>query len=233
MDQATGDIWLFLDDDVILDDDYVEQILKAYSPEVSGVSGIITNYSVPPLTRRVFETVFVRGAFHDDRQPVYWHAERLRFSRPVRVKQFGCGVMTFRANVIRSLRFDPRLTGCSLAEDIDFCARLPHGSVLLIAPAARLVHKRSAVGRATAHWLDSHAQSSTYMRLRNWNRGLRDDIAFAWLQVGYTVMALIGSLKRGSLEPFRAWKEGRNRGATLGRQHASTASSALVKETIA
>src|SRR5215831_1948236 len=66
MDRAAGDIWLFLDDDVILEPDYVEQILKAYSPAIAGVSGIITNYSVPPLSRRLFENLFVRGPFHDD-----------------------------------------------------------------------------------------------------------------------------------------------------------------------
>jgi GT2 family glycosyltransferase len=220
MDRATGDIWIFLDDDVILEPQYVEEILLAYSPEVTGVSGIITNYSVPGITRRWFETIFVRGAFHDDRQPIYWHADDLRFGGPRRVKQFGCGVMSFRASAMRDLRFDPKLTGCSLAEDIDLCARLPRGAVLLIAPAARLFHKRSTTGRATAHWLDEHAQSSTYMRMRNWHRGLGDDLCFAWLQVGYALMAAVGSLKRGSLEPFQAWGRGRARAHRLGLQAA-------------
>lgn len=218
MDQATGDIWLFLDDDVILERQYVEEILAAYSAEIAGVSGIITNYSVPSLSRRLFETVFVRGAFHDDRQRVYWHAEQLRSKGPQPVRQFGCGVMSFRASVIRNLRFDPALTGGSLAEDIDFCARLPHGSKLVIAPNARLIHKRSQTGRVMAHWLDQHAQSSSYMRARNWNRGLLDDLSFAWLQAGYAVMAGIGAVKRMSLEPFEAWKTGAARGRGLGTQ---------------
>lgn len=233
MDRATGDIWVFLDDDVILEPDYVEEIISAYSPEVAGVSGMITNYTVPPITRRLFETLFVRGGFHDDRQPVYWHADDLRLRGQQRVRQFGCGVMSFRANVIGDLRFDPMLTGCSLAEDIDFCARLPHGAVLLIAPKARLFHKRSELGRAPAHWLETHAQSSTYMRLRNWNRGLADDLCFAWLQVGYAFMAVVGSVKRGSLEPFRAWRVGRARGRSFGMQRAQPSSGDWARETLA
>jgi glycosyltransferase involved in cell wall biosynthesis len=231
MDRATGDIWVFLDDDVILEAEYIEQIASAYNPEIVGVSGIITNYSVPPLVRRMFEKTFVKGAFHDDRQPIYWRANDLRSHPPQRVRQFGCGVMSFRANVIRELRFDPMLTGGSLAEDIDFCARLPRGSALLIAPRARLFHKRSAVGRVTDHWLDQHAQSSAYMRLRNWNRGIGDGLSFAWLQVGYLFMATIGSLKRGSLEPFRAWKTGRSRGRSLASQNLTSSSYACGKET--
>jgi len=219
MDAATGDIWVFLDDDEIAEPEYIEELLAAYSPEVAGVSGVVTNYSVPPLSRRIFETVFVNGPFHDDRQPIYWHAEEMRKQGPQKVRQFGCGVMSFRADVIRQLRFDPKLTGCSLAEDIDFCARLPHGSVLLMAPKARLFHNRTAVGRAPAHWLDSHAQSSAYMRSRNWNRGLSDFLCFAWLQVGYAVMATIGSVRRKSLEPFRAWREGAARGRNFGSRN--------------
>jgi len=233
MDQATGDIWLFLDDDVILEPQYVEEILAAYSPKIVGVSGIITNYSVPPFSRRLFEALFVRGPFHDDRQRVYWRAEQLRFDGPQRVRQFGCGVMSFRADVIRNLRFDPALSGGSLAEDIDFCARLPHGSRLVIAPNARLIHKRSETGRVMAYWLDQHSQSSSYMRARNWNRGLVDHLSFAWLQIGYAVMASIGAAKRVSLEPFKAWKAGASRGRGLGAKPSNTPSPAYARNTAA
>lgn len=214
-DRATGDIWVFLDDDVILEPEYVEELVGAYAPEVTGVSGIFTNYTVPPLLRRLFEKVFVTGAFHDDRQSIYWHANRLRDSGVQRVKQFTGAAMSFRASVVRALRFDTNLTGASIAEDIDFCARLPLGSFLVIAPKARLFHKRSVIGRATAHWLDEHAQSSAYMRRRNWNRDLQDGLCFAWLQIGYALMAAIGSVKRRSFEPFRAWRRGRARGYKL------------------
>lgn len=215
MDQATGEIWVFLDDDVILEPEYIEELLHAYAPEVSGVSGIFSNYAMPSLSRRLFEASFVRGPFHDDRQAIYWQANRLRDRGLRRVKQFTGAIMSFRASAIGNLRFDTNLTGASIAEDIDLCARLPRGAVLVVAPTARLFHKRSVLGRAAAHWLDEHAQSSAYMRRRNWNRGFLDDLCFAWLQVGYAVMATIGSLRRGSLEPFRAWRRGRSRGFTL------------------
>lgn len=232
MDCATGDLWVFLDDDVILEPQYIEEIVRAYTPDVAGVSGIITNYSVPPFSSRLFDMLFVKGAFSDDRQPIYWRANELRFKGPQRVRQFGCGVMSFRADVIRNLRFDPKLTGGSLAEDIDFCAHLPRGSKLVIAPNARLIHKRSAVGRVTDHWLDMHSQSSYYMRQRNWHRGLGDDLSFAWLRFGYMVMATIGSIKRGSLEPFRAWRRGSTRGRNLGSSESKLPSSNCTSETV-
>jgi GT2 family glycosyltransferase len=59
MDTAKSDIWLFLDDDVVLEPKFVEELLAAYSPEVTGVSGIITNYSRPPLERHLWNTIFM------------------------------------------------------------------------------------------------------------------------------------------------------------------------------
>src|SRR6266849_2510235 len=36
MKQATGDIWLFLDDDVLLEPDFIQNLLAAYRPDVTG-----------------------------------------------------------------------------------------------------------------------------------------------------------------------------------------------------
>jgi len=43
MRQATGDIWLFLDDDVLLESDFIQKLLTAHRPGVTGVSGVVTN----------------------------------------------------------------------------------------------------------------------------------------------------------------------------------------------
>lgn len=222
MKQATGDIWLFLDDDVLLEPDFIEKLLAAYDLGVTGVSGIISNYSGAPIRRRLWESAFEVGPFHDDRQAVYRKVEKLRGAGPTQVRQFGAGLMSFRADVIRGLWFDENLHGASFGEDIDFCARLPNGSVLLITPQARLEHKRSPEGRNAAHWLDLHAQGANYMRQRHWRSGIWNNLCFAWLNVGYALSATLSSVRRMSLEPWRAWGRGAKRGKALGRGVPST-----------
>ncbi|MGH9740036.1 MAG: glycosyltransferase family 2 protein [Candidatus Acidiferrales bacterium] len=217
MDAASGDIWLFLDDDVILEPEFIEKILAAYGPGVTGVSGVVTNYDRPALGHLLWETVFVRGPFLDDRQRVYRRADRLKDDQPIKVRQFGAGLMSFRSSAVKELRFDPNLTGASPGEDIDFCARLPKGSILLIAPQARLVHRRSPAGRNQAHWLLLHAQVSTYMHRRHWRSGVWNNLCFAWMNVGYALAASLSSLKRGSLEPWRAWRQGLRTGTQIAR----------------
>jgi GT2 family glycosyltransferase len=222
MKQATGDVWLFLDDDVVLEHDFIGKLLDAYAPGVTGVSGIITNYSTPPVVQRIWTAIFQLGPFHDRRQSIYHDAEKLAGGAPIKVRELGGGLMSFRADEIRRLRFDDNLRGACFAEDIDFCARLPRNCVLLITPQARLVHKRSPEARNSVHWLDLHAQGANYMRQRHWRYGIWNNLCFAWLNVGYALSAILSSVRRMSVEPWRAWKRGANRGRLLGRGVRST-----------
>jgi len=65
MELARGEIWLFLDDDVILEQTFLEELVSIYhsNPGAGGVSGIITNYEPPHWTYRLWLRVFARGPF--------------------------------------------------------------------------------------------------------------------------------------------------------------------------
>lgn len=215
MGRARGDIWLFLDDDVLLESNFIEEILRVYGSNVAGVSGIITNYSVPPLKQRLWEAIFHLGPFRDERQTIYRRAATLRAAGPIRVRQFGGGLMSFRASAICNHRFDPNLTGASPGEDIDFCAGLPTESVLLITPQARLIHNRSPESRDPTHWLSVVAQVASYMRERHWKRGIWNNLCYAWLNTGYAIAAAFSSLKQRSSAPWMAWREGIRKGKQL------------------
>jgi GT2 family glycosyltransferase len=214
MAAAASDIWLFLDDDVCLEPDFVEQLLAVYRdhPEVAGVSGIITNQRRPLLAFRLWSGLFMRGPFHDERQPIYWNAERLRDSPPLRVHRFGGGLMSFRAEAIHGNRFDENLdrsmSGVSDGEDVDFCSRLAPDAVLLIAPRARLQHYHSPNGRLTDHWLRREARGNLFLYHKHWNRSWRNRLSCGWLWVGYSVVAIEASCRRLSLEPWRALRLG-------------------------
>lgn len=207
-------ILLFLDDDVSLESNFIEELLAAYRqfPSAAGVSGIVTNYNQPPWPARTWRTFFVRGPFHDDRQPVYWNSSRLRASDPVRVTRFGGGLMSFRADAICGVQFDENLSGVSDGEDVDFCAHLPAASVLLITPRARLVHNQSPSGRSQKHWISREAKSNHYLYHRNWRYGIFNRLSFCWLNIGYGVIASFASLRRRSLGPWRDLLDGMREG---------------------
>ncbi len=210
MEVARGEVWLFLDDDVELEPDFLKELLNVYvrHPQVVGVSGIITNYRRPSLLFRVWAGIFFRGPFRDERQPIYWNAEKLRHGDPIRVSRMGGGLMSFRAKALPAIRFDEDLLGVSDGEDIDFCARLGPEAILMIAPRARLVHKLSPRGRDQAHWLRRDARAKHYLYQRIWRHGVARRLAFLWLSAGYAIAASLGSLRRGSLDPWRAFLAG-------------------------
>jgi GT2 family glycosyltransferase len=217
MDAAQGDLWVFLDDDVELEPDFIQELLDTYHryPQVDGVSGIITNYPLPPWPFRIWSWTFIRGPFRDERQPIYWNADLLRGSDPVAVSRLGGGVMSFRAAPIRGLRFDENLQGVSDGEDVDFCARLRPGAVLLIAPRARLVHHQSPMGRSKTHALRRFSRANCYLYQKHWRKGTFHRLFFMWLCVGLGLAASIASLRRGSLDPWRALAQGMREGTQV------------------
>ena len=97
MDIASGDILLFLDDDVVLESSFIQEIVAAFEPGITGVSGIITNYAKPELLRWLWESVFVCAPFLDDRQRIYWKASKLLEARPFRIRQMTGALMDFQS----------------------------------------------------------------------------------------------------------------------------------------
>jgi len=214
MVSARDDIWVFLDDDVVLEPDFIKELLVVYRnfPRAGGVSGVITNYTRPSLAFRIWTGLFMRGPFHDERQSIYWNADRLWNSAPLPVSKFGAGLMSFRADTLRGVFFDENLdrnlNGVSDGEDVDFCSRLQPGTVLLIAPRARLQHRHSAVGRLADHWLRRHARGNLFLYRKHWRRKLLNRLSYGWLWLGCSLVAIVASLRRCSLEPWSALRLG-------------------------
>jgi GT2 family glycosyltransferase len=222
IDRTKADILIFLDDDVVLEPDFVKELLKVYEqyPAVGGVSGVITNYSPPSLSWRIVRRLFWTGPFHDERQPIYWNADRLRNHEPFPVRKFGSGVMSIRRSAFAGDRFDERYRGAG-AEDVELSWRLSDRHPLVMTPRARLVHVRTETARSQAHWLQFEALSSYYLYRRLWNHEIKNRICFSWLNVGYALLATVSSLRRLSLEPWRATLKGANLGSDLAKRNCS------------
>ena len=210
VERAEGDILAFLDDDEILEPGFLREVLAVYrrDPAVGGVSGVVTNYARPAFWPRLAGRLFWRGPFRDERQPIYWKADRLREGEPIVVRKFGAGVMSVRRSALGSDRFDGALQGVPPGEDVDLCCRLAERARLVIAPRARLMNLTSSTARQRDHWLGADAQATHYLYRRNWRRRLANRLCFAWLNVGYALLATVASFRRRSLEPWQALLSG-------------------------
>jgi GT2 family glycosyltransferase len=199
---AAEDVWLFLDDDVIMEPEFVTELMRVYrtNKKVHGVSGVITNYVPPSIVYRAWLRVFARGPFREKRLPIYWQADKLRDAGLFRVTGFSGGVMSFRADVARNGKFDTRIRN---GEDVDFCVSLGRDLLLVIAPRVRLRHMSSPVGRSQDLWLAQFAATQSFLYTKNWRDDFKNRVCFVWLRIGLALAAMATGLRRASLKPWR------------------------------
>jgi GT2 family glycosyltransferase len=212
IERSCGQILVFLDDDVLLEPEFIHELLRVYQehPDAGGVSGVVTNYMLPPRAARLLRRLFWTGPFHDERQDLYWRADRLRSHQPIRVRRLGSGLMSIRRQALADDRFDALYSGSG--EDVELTWRIHERCPLFVAPRARLLHARSKVGREIAHWIGQDALSSYYLYHRLWRKGVTNRFCFAWLNFGYALLASAGSLRKLSLGPWQSLLQGRHSG---------------------
>ena len=152
---ASGEILIFLEDDVVLFDDYIEQLLNTFErhkgSDVAGVGGIIDNdrfESAQVICRRVPNLLFGLSGFSEGKvlrsgfTTDYGSTENpIREEREVDFLLGG--VAAFHRKVFDDFEFSNRYRGKSgygQGEDKDFSYRVSRKYRLLVNPKARLCH---------------------------------------------------------------------------------------------
>lgn len=145
LEAARGEFIAFTDDDVELDDDWCGEIVRAFSPGIDAVTGLVLPASLDTEAQRAFELQL--GGFTQRFQPLVFDGGFLDATRLMgpQVWRIGAGAnMAFRRASIAALGgFDERLgagaSGCS--EDSEFWYRiLAAGGVCLYEPRAVVFH---------------------------------------------------------------------------------------------
>lgn len=151
--EASAEIVLFLDDDVIPDKNYIEEIWgiwqKTRDPAVAAVGGVIGNHRRKRGLERFFEKLF----FLSSRRS--WDVTDWGFQiwdpfPPKPVRGFYCygGISSYRRDVLLQLPFRSLSPGRTALEDVDWCLRAKKLELqMIVTPAARLFHKTSRTSR--------------------------------------------------------------------------------------
>lgn len=194
VDLSSGDVVLFLDDDVELAPGYIREIMRVFEADpkgrVGGAGGLIVN--LPDSLSRVQwirSGLFYRGPFSVERDTLAFHLHP--GTRPRRAMRLhGCD-LALRRDVFRHVRFDEGYSGYSFGEDRDFSVRVSRRFELWWVPAARLIHKQTPASRLR------RAQFSE-LRVLSWLRFYRQCVdktpynllCYLWLNVGFVVLLL-------------------------------------------
>lgn len=199
IDQSNGDIIIFLDDDVILDKDYVYNIARIFdnNKDVGSVCGNIISdlvrsdklsklieYSLVKKIRNfVFNILFLTswgdGKFHPSGFPTFPIGKK----EMMQIECMQGANMAFRREVLKKYRFDENLKGYSYMEDCDISYRVSREYKIIYSPDAKLIHNVSPTSRYSDYSKMKMAiQNHWYMFNKNFPKRIYNRFAF-WTSI--------------------------------------------------
>jgi GT2 family glycosyltransferase len=143
---ATGDVAVFLDDDVIVDGHVFAELADAYAdPAIVGATGCV----IEPADERIGGDGsplrrLVVGRTAEGRFTRFGYPRRLNGREtPCDVEAMPGCFMSARLAAAAALRFDEQLAGYALAEDEDFSVRLARRGRIRYLPRAVVYHRNT------------------------------------------------------------------------------------------
>ena len=200
---ATGAIVCFLEDDIVLEQDYLASILEGFrcNPALVGASGVVTDV---PFSKAyaAFHALFHRGVFHDSRPWIYVTLHG-RGAAAIPSHALSGGLSAWRREVFAEVPFDTA-NGFHMREDLDFSTRVRarFGDRLAILPGARLEHHFAPAGRAVMGTRERRKVIEFITFYRTRPTRLVDAAWLAWLLVGVGMAAVATSVKHLSVKPL-------------------------------
>ena len=194
---ATSDIICFLEDDIVLETEYIEEIEKGFqnTENMLGCSGVITN--VPPKTRSYyyFFDVFHLGIFKDRRHNVYL-SRQSQHQELINSKILSGGLSAWRKDVFRYIKFDTE-NGFHAMEDIEFSFRasLHFGPRFFINTKARLAHYFSPVNREGIYNKNRRKVRERVLFYKKHSNQPWATLSLAWLIIGYLILSTAESVR--------------------------------------
>ena len=215
INQASGDIVCFLEDDVVLEAEYIQQIELGFTknPNMIGCCGVITNPPKVGFLYKFFFKIFHRGIFEDNR--INMHGNYSGYgNRLIESDMLSGGVSAWRREVFEYIKFDVA-NEFHMFEDIDFSTRVARhfGNRLFINPNARLAHYCSPINRDV---LDIRQRRKVrecftyYKKRKDWANAA---IFFYWLLLGMFLEAIFQSFSSLSLKPIKGYLLGLHDGS--------------------
>jgi glycosyltransferase involved in cell wall biosynthesis len=190
LERASGDVLLFLDDDVSLDPEYVKGIMVVYETDPDGRIGGATG-RLEGITYQRLQMFLLRFFLMDD--PAREGAILKNFigvlvrniQRPTDVQWLsGCN-MSYRREAIAGVEIPVDLEGWSAGEDRALSYQVGRRWRLVATPDARLVHHRIQSARLSAERVGFQQVYYNYLHFaRYMPQDLSHRAAFAWFCVG-------------------------------------------------
>jgi GT2 family glycosyltransferase len=200
--ESDSDIIVFLEDDVILQPDYLQNIEAGFSahPEMYGCCGVVKAAPKQNTIHLFLFKLFHRGIFKDPRVGIHGHP-RLFDGRMIPSTYLSGGLSAYRSEVFQKVRFDT-VNGFFMLEDIDFstrAARVFGSHAFYINTGAILEHAMSPVNRAVlGKKYERKLMEYTLFYKKNRNQPMALP-SYIWLMIGLILELVYESIRLTNL----------------------------------
>lgn len=205
---ATGDVLLFIDDDIILEPNFLEALIWAYrESDLDGIGGVLKSDPHRANFYHFISLLFRIGPFRDDRLILQHSSARSPIIH--RTWLLSGGLSSFKRHVFDEFLFNEALLGASPVEDVDFFSRASKRFRFGLAPAARAVHNVSMVMRLNSQdFFTAKCQVYGLYFQKYVDKSAANYLAYLWINVGLFLDALAKSLASRSVGPVVGVLEG-------------------------
>ena len=217
--EATGDTIYFFDDDVILEQDFLQKMNKTFNDNPDYVGGMGTFIGMPKLSTiglliNLFKRFFLlqhdygNGKFQKSGFPRHSYGTN-KFKE---VEVLGGGLTGYRKEVFYDFAFDENLTGYSYMEDLDFSRRVSYKYKLFFNPEAKVEHRHAEGGRGNiSDRRKMYMVNHRYFSFKNFYSRNKLFIVFHWWSIlGLIIYSLVFESKeatKGYLEGLKEFKK--------------------------
>jgi len=187
INNATGDIILFLDTDVILCRNYIYEILKVYNkyPDALGVQGYIIN-NKPIKILNILRKITFHYHFEKNKCRVLASTAVVYpfpLTKIIRCQWLSGSNQSFKRTILTEFKYDEKLERYSYKEDVDISYRIykKYPKSLYITPHAKLIHKISKEGRMSSETLQYMKKIYTlYFFYKNLDNSIVNKLIIFW-----------------------------------------------------
>ena len=189
VENASGDIILFLDSDVILYEEFIEKILEVFNDN-SNALGVQGWYNLNIKYRKIvyyFIQIFgkIFSSVYYSKNSCKFNEYPITLSKIINCTWMSSSNMALKRNVFNEFRFDENLTKYSFMEDrlLSHSIFLKHPNSLFITPYARCIHKQSETGRMEDKEFEKHIdRCRKYVLIKLF--GFKGLIIYYWQNIG-------------------------------------------------
>lgn len=204
---ANGNIVCFLEDDVVLEPDFIEQIELGFinNSDMVGCCGIVTNPPRKNFAYNYLFKMFHRGIFFDRRTDIYGFSSG-KNNQLVASDMISGGLSAWRKHIFQNINFDEN-NGFHMFEDIDFSTRVAqhYPGCLFINPNARLAHYFSPLNRDVLGVRQRRKVTECFIYYKKRKKWPNATLSFTWLLIGMFLAALFESASARSFELIKGY----------------------------